>query len=331
MIEPFAGSGAGFTPEVDVGDGGPATDAVIGLPRGLAIDLDGAVYIGDQQHRVRRVDPTTHVITTIAGNGTPGFSGDGGAARDALVNEPTKMACDGHGTLYFIDYGNHRIRRITPDGTITTIAGSGSAGFSGDGGPATQAQFDFQNSDFGDLALDPGKFLYLADTENKRLRRIDLAIGIITTIVGPVDENGDPTDSLNNVTIGPDGNIYYSTSGRVLEMSPTGERIATYGSRDTAGWSDDGTPITTARLSAGNGLAVDVAGNILFQQGDAVRRINIGSGLLDTVAGIYPAIIGENGPAIATTVSFFDHGGLAVLPNGELLIGDGGHERIRKV
>ena len=330
IFEPFAGSGAVPLPGQNVGDHGPAENAFIHFPRGVTVDEDGTVYLADSENRIRRVDGRTRVITTIAGNGMPGFSGDGGPAAQALLHTPTKMAGDGRGTIFFIDHGNARIRRITPAGVITTVAGNGTFGFSGDGGPASQAQFKFLADD-GALALDPGRYLYLADTGNDRVRRINLQTGIIETIVGPTDAEGAPTDGLYDIALDASGNLYFTTFGRIRAITPTGQLVASYGSRSVYGWSEDGTLFKDIKLSQTAGLVIDSAGNVTFNQFRRVRRLNVATGRLETVGGIEPQVIGENDRAIATTLSFSDNGDIALLPTGELLIGDGGHRLLRKI
>ncbi len=163
----------------DNGDGGPAVQAQLAFPTGVAVDAAGNLYIADSyNHRIRRVD-ASGTITTIAGTGARGFSGDGGPAVVAQLHEPRGVAVDGSGNLYIADFYNHRVRRVDASGTITTIAGTGARGFSGDGGPAVQAQLAFPTG----VAVDAAGNLYIADSYNHRIRRVDLS-GTITTIAG---------------------------------------------------------------------------------------------------------------------------------------------------
>jgi hypothetical protein len=213
VLEPFAGSGVTPGPSADIGDGGPATEAMINFPRGATADSDGNIYIAEQQHRIRRVDGRTGVITTIAGDGTAGFSGDGGQAAKAHLNNVSHITGDGKGTIFFIDFddvsGTARIRTITPDGTISTIAGTGPPGFSGDGGPATRAQFNLIMGDNGSLARDPQGNLYIVDTGNNRIRKVDGTTGIISTFFGPPN----PPLTLAAVAADAAGKIYAGTWG----------------------------------------------------------------------------------------------------------------------
>jgi uncharacterized protein (TIGR03437 family) len=335
VLEPFAGNGVPFSSSGNVGDGGVASEAVVGS-RGVAVDSDGTVYLTDYC-RIRRVDAHTGIITTIAGDGTPGFSGDGAPALEAHLNGPTHITGDGQGTIFFIDFdgvsGTARIRKITPDGLISTVAGTGPPGFSGDGGPATQAQFNLIFADKGSLTRDPQGNLYIVDEGNGRIRKIDGGTGIITTFFGPLNS---PPTGLTGVASDAKGNIYTGLGApgwQILAISPNGQVLAKYGSGRFPGFSEDGTPIMDAYITNWlTGLAIDPSGNVVYVDQDLnrVRRLNLTSGKLETLAGMGPSIIGENGPATATVLENFNSD-LGFLPTGELLIGDSGHNLLRKV
>ena len=175
IITTVAGTGdEGFS-----GDGGPATSARLNRPWAIALDGAGNLYITDLRNiRIRKVD-TSGTITTVAGTGEEGFSGDGGPATSAQLFGPRGVALDGAGNLYIADTGNIRIRKVDTAGTITTVAGTGVFGFSGDGGPATSAQL---NGDRG-IALDGAGNLYIAEFVNRRIRKMDTS-GTITTVAG---------------------------------------------------------------------------------------------------------------------------------------------------
>jgi sugar lactone lactonase YvrE len=178
-ITTFAGNGTqGFS-----GDGGPATSAGLSYPGGVAVDAAGNLYIADtSNHRVRKVS-TSGTITTVAGNGTFGFSGDDGPATNATLSYPTEVAVDAVGNLYIADTGNLRVRKVSASGTITTVAGNGIYGFSGDGGPATNASLVIPRG----VAVDAVGNLYIADYGNSRVRKVS-SWGTITTVAG----NGSP-------------------------------------------------------------------------------------------------------------------------------------------
>ena len=336
VLEPFAGNGVPFS-FTDVGDGGPATEAVINFPRGVAADFDGTVYITDQGSRIRRVDGHTGIITTIAGDGTAGFSGDGGPAVRALLNNATHITGDGQGTIFFIDFDDvsstARIRKITPDGLISTVAGVGPPGFSGDGGPATQAQFNLGFADKGSLARDPKGNLYIVDTGNNRIRKVDGSTGIITTFLGPQPPY---QTGFSGVATDASGNIYTDAGGpfwQIWAISPTGQVLARYGKGGYPGFSEDGTPIADSYITNWlEGLAIDPAGNVVYADKDLnrIRRLNLTTGKLETVAGMGPRVFGENGPAVATLLGN-SNSDLTFLPSGELLISDSGHSLLRRV
>ena len=182
IITTIAGNGiAGYS-----GDGGLATNAELNNPYGVAVDSNGNIYIADtNNNRIRKVNSTTGIITTIAGNGTAGYSGDGGLATNAELYYPYGVAVDSNGNIYIADTYNNRIRKVnSTTGIITTIAGNGTAGYSGDGGPATNAQLNYP---YG-VAVDSSGNIYIADTDNNRIRKVNSTTGIITTIAG----NGNP-------------------------------------------------------------------------------------------------------------------------------------------
>ena len=170
---------AGTPPRAPDGDGGPAIEANLNWPGGVAVDGAGNAYIADRGNdRIRRVDGAG-IITTIAGTGESGSSADGGPAVEAQLDGPAGVAVDGAGNVYITDRGNDRIRRVDGAGIITTIAGTGVRGFSGDGGPAVEAKLDGPNG----IAVDGTGNVYIADYNNHRVRRVDGA-GIITTVAG---------------------------------------------------------------------------------------------------------------------------------------------------
>lgn len=315
-IERFAGGGIG----PGTGDGGPAIDATLVFSRDVAIDGADNVYIGGDECRVRKVDPNG-TITTIAGNGVCAFSGDGGLASQAQVGQPTYLAADSE-DLFFIDWNAMRVRRIhLADGRISTFAGNGTAGFSGDGGPATSASFNLPFNDLGALALDPAGNVYLADDGNGRIRRIDRVSGIITTFYKPTAGTSDHVQGIRSLTTDRDGNVYYGGSGRIVKVSPSGAFVTSWGN-GTYALPVDGGPAATSGLGHVLGLAIDAAGNVLYSD-DAiarVRRINIATGLLESVAGIGPAMIGENGPATAATIGALND--IAFDRDGNLLAGE---------
>jgi sugar lactone lactonase YvrE len=313
IIETYAGVGIpGYS-----GDGGPADEARFGNTHGAGIDTSGNIYVADAgNHCIRRIDSHTGILTTIAGTGVPGFSGDGGLALNAQFNIPNHVVVDRQGNIYVLDGGNMRIRCITPDGIINTYCGTGVRGFSGDGGLALNAQFDLElPPDEGGLAVDGQGNLYLADTHNNKIRKIDRNTGVINTI--------SLAAAVVGVALDNQGNVYFDANQadkRIVKMGTNGQVLARYGSGH--GFSENGTVAETALFGWIQHLAIDQSGNIIFTE-DAIRlrRINVQTGLLETVAGIGPRIIGETGPAIASVLNN-EYGDLAFLPSGELLVAD---------
>ena len=177
-ISTVAGIGPGFG-----GDGGPATDAMLSHPQRAALDAVGNVYIADRgNHRVRKVDALTRNITTVAGNGVADFSGDGGQASDASLNTPTGVALDVNDNLYIADSSNRRVRKVDAStGIISTVAGNGECCFGGDGGPATDAQFDLPT----DVAVDTDDDLYIVDRFGHRIRKVDASTVTVVPLPTP--------------------------------------------------------------------------------------------------------------------------------------------------
>jgi trimeric autotransporter adhesin len=218
------------------GDGGPAISAQISIvfwppyvnSTELAVDVGGSLYIADSgNNRVRKVSPTG-VITTVAGTGSAGYSGDNGLATNAQFSEPTGVAVDPNGSLYIADLGNSRIRKVSPTGIVTTVAGSGIVGMAGDGGPAVNAQIGFPSS----VAVDASGNIYIGDPANNRIRKVSAA-GIISTVAGGgrAAGLGDGADASNSnlslplgVAADSGGNLYIADWGdrRIRKVSAAG-------------------------------------------------------------------------------------------------------------
>ena len=217
----------------------------------MAVDASGNLYIADTgNNRIRKVS-ATGIITTVAGNGSAGYSGDGGPATSAQLDGPEGVAVDGSGNLYIADTCNNRIRKVSATGIITTVAGNGSAGYSGDGGPATSAQLSLPAG----VAVDGSGNLYIADSGNNRIRKVS-ATGIITTVAGNgspgYSGDGGPATSaqLNQpagVAVDASGNLYIadSSNNRIRKVSATGI-ITTVAGNGFDGYSGDGGPATSA-------------------------------------------------------------------------------------
>jgi hypothetical protein len=332
-INTIAGNGtAGYA-----GDGGPATAAMLNSPFNVLADNAGNIYIADYGgHRLRKMS-ADGIITTIAGTGMGGSMGDGGPATAAYLFHPTDVDIDDAGNLYICDYANGRIRKINTAGIITTIAGTGFGGFSGDGGPSTAAQLMLP---YGVKVLADGS-VFITDQGNNRIRKISPS-GIISTIAGTgVYANtgdGGPATAANlknptGIEIDPAGNLYVSSGNgyTVRKISPAGiiTTIAGVGSIGTGG---DGGPATAASLGPVFGLSADHAGNVYIADRGAskIRKISA-AGMITTVAGTGAlAYSGDGGPA--TAADLFATTGVYALPDGsKVYIADKENNRIRLV
>ncbi len=257
-ITTVAGTGvAGFG-----GDDGPAISARLYCPRALAVDDAGAVYIADSSnHRVRKIT-TDGKITTVAGTGAAGFAGDGGPATAARLNLPLGVAVDGAGTLYVADYSNHRVRKITTDGKISTVAGNGGAAFRGDGGPAVSAQLNCPH----EVDVDAAGDLYIADASNHRVRKVAVD-GTISTVAGTgtagfAGDDGPAASAKLNTPVGvvvdSAGTLHIAdhANHRVRKVAVDGT-ISTVAGTGTAGFAGDDGPAASAQVRNPFGLAVD--------------------------------------------------------------------------
>jgi sugar lactone lactonase YvrE len=320
------------------GDGGLATSADLAYPEGVAVDASGDLYIADTYNFVvRKVSAFTGVITTVAGNHTEGFSGDGGLATNAMLSYPDGIAVDTSGNLYIADSVNNRIRKVTAStGIITTVAGNGTAGYSGDGGQATSAMLDEPQG----VAVDTSGNLYIVDTLNYRIRKVAASTGVISTVAGDGIEgySGDGQQATT-VEIHPTGlavdlsaNLYIADSGndRIRKVTASTGIITTVAGNGTAGYSGDGGQATSAEINDPQNVAVDEVGNLYIADNSnyRIRKVMAFTGNISTVAGIGAtglhgkcAASGIGGLATSTEICIFT--GIAADSAGDFYLAGG--------
>jgi sugar lactone lactonase YvrE len=322
------------------GDGALATFSPIFLPTGVVVDAFGNLYLSDSNNnRIRRVDALTGIITTVAGNGLLGFSGDGLPAILAEVSTPAGLTMDGAGNIYFADTGNHAIRRIDAlTGIITTVAGQGGVeGYEGDGGPATSANLSFPEAVIFDLTGN----MYISDTGNNVIRVVGKN-GKIATFAGTGVQgyNGDgiaaSTAELNSpwgLAMAVDGSLYIAdlTNNRVRKVSPAGI-ISTVAGTGVGDFGGDGGAATAALVRAPAAIAIDPAGNLYIADSgnNRVRKVFANSGNITTITGANSEqFAGDKGPAVAATM----YGPYALYLDGagDLFVADLFHNRVREI
>jgi len=322
------------------GDGLPAEVAHID-PRGIARDAQGNLYIADgANNRVRRIDAVTDVVTTVAGTGQSGFSGDSGPAVAAMLSNPNGVAADSAGNLYIADSGNNRIRRV--DGVsriITTVAGTGAYDYSGDNGPASLAAL---KSPWRVTRLSDGSLL-IADSDNHRIRKINTA-NIITTVVGTGNGgyNGDgqaatsatltfPTDVVADSV----GNLYIADKSncRIRRVAAGSNIISTVAGNGVCSYSGDNGPASQAMLNKPSALAIDSQGRLLIADeiNVRVRRVDFATGLITTYAG--SGTSGNSGDGLPATQARLTSPGALLFdaPGTSLFIADRGADVVRRV
>ncbi len=327
-----------------VGDGGPALQAGLKLPLGLALDASGGLLIADQgDHRVRRIDLLSGVIETIAGTGGSGASGDGLTATAAEIGNPVDVAASEDGGVYIVERYNNRVQLVDAAGVVRTVAGTRAIGFSGDGGPAVEADLWEPASVFanGDGAI------YIADRRNNRVRRAgsdgDIATAVgsgpVNVEVGTFFGDGAPatnaafSDSLG-VFVAGSGDVYIADSGnhRVRKIDASTGRVQTVAGTGEAGYSGDGSAAAAAVLNAPAFVFVDGEGNLLIADtgNHRIRKVDAATGVITTVAGDGRAgLLGDGSPATASHLN--EPRGAVTDRSGHLFIADTGNNRIRRV
>jgi NHL repeat len=335
IIQTVAGTGEkGYA-----GDGGPAIRALLSEPFMGAFDAQGNLYVAEAtNHCVRRIDKVTGVITTVAGSGMVGYSGDGGPATRATLNQPYALQVDANGDIYIVDRLNAVIRKVeAATGIITTVAGTGEPGYRGDGGPGTRAQLREPN----DCFLDGRGGLLVADVQDQRIRRLDLRTGVITTFAGTGDKartgDGGPATAASilgarAVCMDRQGNTYIcEREGNGVRMVDAGGLMSTCAGTGERGYSGDGGAALAATWGAPKALRCDQSGNLLVvdTENHAIRRIDVVTGMVTTIAGGHRGGDGDGGPA--TQAGLDRPHGCDVDAQGNLYIADSNNHRVRIV
>jgi trimeric autotransporter adhesin len=317
----------------DSGDGGKATGAKLISPGYVLTDSAGNIFIVDVlSNRVRKIAAKTGIITTVAGNGTSGFSGDGGAATSAELNTPAGIALDAVGNLYIADAPNNRVRKVNATtGIITTVAGNGAATTSsGDGGPATNAGLIGPVG----IAVDSAGDIFVTDNGEHGVREISATTGVITTVISNGSTPSSGFGAVAGIAIDGSGNLFIAdpVSHRVFKLIAASGAISIVAGNGTAGSSGDGGPATSAELNYSGAVALDTAGNLYINDAlsNNIRKVSAATGIISTVAGDGTAgFSGDGGAAVDAEIN--DPGGVALDSAGNLYIPEGNNNDVREV
>jgi streptogramin lyase len=319
------------------GDGGPAAKARLNNPYSVRRGPDGLLYICDMDNNGIRRIAKDGTISTFVGNGKRGYSGDGGPAKDASLNQPYELAWDQAGHLYFVEIGNHVVRRVdAKTGVISTVAGTGKAGFGGDGGPAAKALLNQPHS----LAIDSSGDLFVCDILNHRIRRINLKTGVIDTWAGDGTKKTSPDGSPitgsslrgpRALEFAPDGSLWLALreGNAVLKLDPKAGTLKRVAGTGKSGFTGNGGSALLATLSGPKGVSLAPNGDVYLAdtESHSIRRIDVKKKTLELVVGDGNKGHGPNGPPRHCRLAR-PHG-VFVDKDGTLFIGDSENHRIR--
>ncbi|TWU03913.1 NHL domain-containing protein [Neorhodopirellula pilleata] len=337
-IETVAGTGL---PDNN-GASGNALAINVGQPFGVEVGPNGALYVTEvQNHRVMRIDLHSGDLSVVAGCGRKGYSGDGGSALQAELNEPYEVRFDQDGNMFFVEMQNHLVRRVdAKTGVISTIAGTGVSGYNGDDGVATEIQLNRPHS----IALDDRDGLYIADIGNHRIRRVDLRSGSVKTIAGnggkklPVDQAtalGKPVVGPRALTIDDDSLWVALREGHsIWKLSLTDGKWTHVAGTGKQGFSGDGGPAKAATFNGPKGIAITVDGKVFVvdTENQAIRMIDQRSGNIWTIAGSGPTGRGMKGDGGPATAAHMDRPhGICAGSEGSVFIGDTNNHRVRRI
>jgi streptogramin lyase len=332
-IETFAGNGKqGFS-----GDGGPATSATLDNPFGVVRGPDGAIWFCEYTgQRIRRI-AQDGTISTYAGSGKKGYSGDGGPALEATFNLPHEIRFDRAGNLYVVDMSNHAVRKIDAQTrTITTIAGGGAPGYSGDGGPASAAQLKQPHS----IQFGPDENLYICDIGNHVIRKVDMKTAVISTfagtgVAGPTPDGapiaGTPLKGPRSLDFDAEGNLWLATreGNQVFKFDLKTQRIHHVAGTGASGFGGNGGPAKEATLKGPKGISIDKAGNawLADTESHSVRMVDHATGKLELAAGTGQKGDGPDGDPLQCPMARLH--GIYADADGSVFIGDSEAHKIR--
>jgi trimeric autotransporter adhesin len=335
IITTVAGTGV----DVYSGDRGQATSAQLSNPFGIAVDVSGNIYIADSyDHRIRMVTAGTDIITTVAGTGVSGYSGNGGQATSSQLSNSSDVAVDALGNIYIADTANHCIRLMKKNsGVITTVVGTGVSGYSGDGGQATSAKLSNPYS----AVVDTLGNIYIADSSNHCIRMVTKSTGVITTAAGTgvsgySGDGGQATSAqLSNpysVAVDVSGNIFIADSSNncIRMVTKNSGVISAAAGTGVSGYSGDGGQATSAQLTKPYSIAVDILGNIYIADSydNRIRMVTKSTGIITTLAGT--GVSGYSGDGGQALEARFNHPrGIAVSAYGQIYIADSANNCVR--
>ena len=316
------------------GDGGPAVSAELSLPSNIVLDTNGNLYIADAGNNRIRMINTAGIISTFAGNGAGAFSGDGGLAAAAALNAPEGIAIDDTGNLYIADAGNNRIRKVNTAGIITTVAGIGTFGYSGDGGAATLAKL---NVPYG-VSVDDSGNVYIADTYNHRIRKVN-TLGIISTFAGTgvggsTGNGGLATAARINSPVrvrAHDSSVYICDGNNTIRRVNAEGIINAYIGVGGGSFAGDGGAAISAHLNGSMDIAFDTSGNVYIADAynRRIRKVDE-TGIINTIAG--NGAFGYSGDGgLADTAEIAEPTGVIIDHNGYIYVADRATARIRKI
>lgn len=335
VVSTLAGTGKpGYT-----GDGGPATAAQLSNPYGLARGPDGALYICDMDNQVVRRLGKDNIISTVAGTGKRGYTGDGGPATRAELNEPYELRFAANGDLYFVEMRNHLVRKVeTKSGMISTVAGLGQEGFAGDNGEARQASFRQPHS----IQFDQAGNLYICDIGNHRIRRVEAGSGLISTFAGTGERVATPDKArfANAALNGPraldfdrEGNLWLALreGNAIYKLDPRAGTIHHQAGTGQKGFTGNGGPARAATLSGPKGISVGPDGNIFFAdtESHSIRMLDPKRGTIELIAGTGERGDGPDGDA--RTCRFSRPHGISLDRDGSILVGDSENHKVRVI